>query len=110
MPRLRRLHLPAIPHDLTQRGNYRQKNNFRAEDHRLYPQLLKDYSSHHGVRIRTAKQELEREARERVERAVREKAAQNGKAHDEAQASAGSAPGLHRTWRQRRISPIRIRG
>jgi putative transposase len=51
MPRRPRLVLPGIPHHITQRGNYRQKTYFRAEDYRLYLELLKDYSRHHGVAI-----------------------------------------------------------
>ncbi|MCL4794016.1 MAG: transposase [Bryobacteraceae bacterium] len=51
MPRPPRLVLPGIPHHITQRGNYRQKTYFRAEDYRLHLQLLKDYSRHHGVAI-----------------------------------------------------------
>jgi putative transposase len=51
MPRPPRLVLPGIPHHITQRGNYRQTTYFRAEDSRLYLQLLKDYSRHHGVAI-----------------------------------------------------------
>jgi putative transposase len=51
MPRPARLVLPGIPHHITQRGNYRQKTFFRAEDYRLYLQLLKDYSRRHGVAI-----------------------------------------------------------
>ena len=41
MPRPPRLVLPGIPHHITQRGNYRQTTYFRAEDYRLYLQLLK---------------------------------------------------------------------
>jgi putative transposase len=51
MPRLPRLVLPGIRHHLTQRGNYRQKTYFRAEDYRLYLQLLKDDSRHFGVAL-----------------------------------------------------------
>lgn len=51
MPRPPRLVLPGIPHHITQRGNYRQTTYFRAEDDRLYLQLLKDDSRHHGVAI-----------------------------------------------------------
>lgn len=42
-------------------------------------------AEHQLARIRAAKKELEREARERAEQAAREKTAQNGKARDEAQ-------------------------
>jgi len=51
MPRLPRLAFAGIPHRITQRGNCRQKNYFRAEDDRLYLQLLKDYARHHGVAV-----------------------------------------------------------
>jgi hypothetical protein len=43
--------LPELPHHITQRGNYRQRTYFRAEDYRLYLELLKDYSRHHGVTL-----------------------------------------------------------
>lgn len=42
MPRLPRLVLPGIPHNNTQCGNCRIETCFRAEDDRLYLQLLKD--------------------------------------------------------------------
>jgi hypothetical protein len=49
MPRPSRLVLPGLPHHITQRGTYRQKTYFRADDYRLYLEMLKDYSRHHGV-------------------------------------------------------------
>ena len=51
VPRPPRLVLPGIPHHITQRGNYRQKTYFRAEDYQLYLDLLLDYSRHYGASI-----------------------------------------------------------
>ena len=51
MPRTGRLVLPGVAHHITQRGNYRQKTYFRAEDYQLYLDLLLDYSRHYGVAI-----------------------------------------------------------
>lgn len=51
MPRTARLVLPGLPHHITQRGNYRQKTFFRAEDYSLYLDLLGEYSRHYGVSI-----------------------------------------------------------
>ncbi len=51
MPRAARIVLPGLPHHITQRGNYRQKTFFRAEDYRLYLDLLGEYSRHFGVSI-----------------------------------------------------------
>ncbi|MBX9604459.1 MAG: transposase [Bryobacteraceae bacterium] len=42
--------VPRIPRE-SQRGNYRQKIFFRAEDYRLYLNLLADYARHYGVAI-----------------------------------------------------------
>ena len=36
---------------MTQRGNYRQKVFYRDEDRRLYMDLLREFSRHHGVSI-----------------------------------------------------------
>ncbi len=51
MPRIARFVLPGVPHHITQRGNYRQKIYFRADDYQLYLDLLLDYSRHYGVAI-----------------------------------------------------------
>lgn len=51
MPRCARIVLPGIPHHITQRGNYRQRIFFRAEDYRLYLDLLTEAARHHGVTI-----------------------------------------------------------
>ena len=51
MPRTARIVLSGVPHHITQRGNYLQKTFFRAEDYRLYLDLLGEFSRHCGVSI-----------------------------------------------------------
>ena len=42
VPRPPCLDLPGIPHHITQRGNYRQKTYFRAEDYQFYLDLINE--------------------------------------------------------------------
>jgi putative transposase len=51
MPRCARIVIPGLPHHITQRGNYRQKIFHRAEDYRLYLQLLTEFARHTGVGV-----------------------------------------------------------
>jgi putative transposase len=43
--------IPGSPHHVTQRGNYRQKVFFRAEDRLFYLDLLAEFFPHYGVAL-----------------------------------------------------------
>ncbi len=49
MPKIRRIILPGVPHHITQRGNRRVKVFADARDYALYLNLLRTYSTRHGL-------------------------------------------------------------
>ena len=51
MPRARRITIPALPHDIIQRGNNRQAIFFDDEDYRLYLQCLRQAKDKCACRI-----------------------------------------------------------
>ena len=51
MPRPPRQVVPGLPHHVTQRGNYRQKVFFRADDRLLYLALLGEFFPHYGIAL-----------------------------------------------------------
>lgn len=51
MPRIARVVVPGIPHDVTQRGNRRSDVFFSDADRQRYLQLVLQYSIQHGLQI-----------------------------------------------------------
>ena len=51
MARLPRMVLPGIPHQVTQRGNRRERTFFEEGDYALYLDLLADAAERHGVEV-----------------------------------------------------------
>jgi len=51
MPRIARIAVEAVPYHLTQRGNAKQKIFFADADYRMYLDLLRRYSTAHGLAV-----------------------------------------------------------
>lgn len=51
MARIARIVAPGIPHNITQRGNRRQKTFFGDEDYRLYLNLMAEWCTRFGVEV-----------------------------------------------------------
>ncbi|HWU38555.1 MAG TPA: transposase [Candidatus Acidoferrum sp.] len=51
MPRLARVVVPGLPHDITQRGNRRQQTFFCDEDYRSYLELMGQWCGVHQVAV-----------------------------------------------------------
>ncbi|HEC14865.1 MAG TPA: transposase [Rhodospirillales bacterium] len=51
MARLARVVVPGLPHHVTQRGNRQQDTFFKADDFRVYLDLMAEWCAHYGVEV-----------------------------------------------------------